>query len=92
MANNKPQGAVIGLDLLEKIQLSTLLRDALEDYKKGQTLTITDTGGLTSHAAIISRELQKPCIIGTKIATKVLKDGDVVEVDAEKGIVKILKN
>src|SRR3989344_1682842 len=37
---------------------------------------ITDTGGLTSHAAIVSRELKKPCIVGTKIATKVLKDGD----------------
>lgn len=53
---------------------------------------ITDEGGITSHAAIVSRELGKPCIIGTKIATKVLKDGDLVEVDANKGIVKILKN
>jgi pyruvate,water dikinase len=44
-----------------------------------------------SHASIISRELKIPCIIGTKIATKVLKDGDLVEVDADKGIVKILK-
>lgn len=52
---------------------------------------ITDEGGITCHAAIVSRELKKPCIIGTKIATKVLKDGDVVEVDAEKGVVKILK-
>lgn len=52
---------------------------------------ITDEGGITSHAAIVSRELGIPCIIGTKIATKVLKDGDLVEVDAEKGIVKILK-
>lgn len=52
---------------------------------------ITDEGGIACHAAIISRELGIPCIIGTKIATKVLKDGDVVEVDAEKGIVKILK-
>ncbi len=52
---------------------------------------ITDEGGITCHAAIISRELQTPCIIGTKIATKVLKDGDLVEVDAERGIVKILK-
>jgi phosphohistidine swiveling domain-containing protein len=52
---------------------------------------ITDEGGLTSHAAIISRELNIPCIIGTKIATKVLKDGDVVEVDANKGIVRIIK-
>lgn len=51
---------------------------------------ITDEGGVTSHAAIISRELGKPCIIGTKNATKILKDGDIVEVDANKGIVKII--
>ena len=52
---------------------------------------ITDEGGLTCHAAIVARELNKPCIIGTRIATRVLKDGDRVEVDADKGIVKILK-
>lgn len=52
---------------------------------------ITDEGGVTSHAAIVSRELGKPCIIGTKIATQVLQDGDMVEVDTVKGIVKILK-
>jgi len=49
---------------------------------------ITDEGGITCHAAIVSRELGKPCVIGTKIATKVLKDGDMVEVDAEKGVVR----
>ncbi len=53
---------------------------------------ITDEGGITCHAAIVSRELKKPCIIGTKIATQVLKDGDLVEVDADKGIVRILPN
>jgi phosphohistidine swiveling domain-containing protein len=52
---------------------------------------ITDTGGIISHAAIISRELKKPCIVGTKIATKVLNDGQLVEVDANRGIVRILK-
>ena len=52
---------------------------------------VTDEGGITCHAAIISRELKKPCLIGTKIATQVLKDGDLVEVDADKGIVKIIK-
>lgn len=52
---------------------------------------VTNEGGITCHAAIVSREMQKPCIIGTKIATKVLKDGDMVEVDAEKGVIKILK-
>lgn len=49
---------------------------------------VTDAGGITSHAAIVSRELSVPCVIGTKIATKVLKDGDKVEVDANKGIVR----
>jgi phosphoenolpyruvate synthase/pyruvate phosphate dikinase len=58
--------------------------------KKAKAI-ITDQGGITSHAAIIARELKVPCIIGTKIATRVLKDGDIVEVDANAGIVKILK-
>ncbi len=52
---------------------------------------VTDEGGLTCHAAIVSRELGITCIIGTKIATKVLKDGDLVEVDADKGVVRIIK-
>jgi phosphohistidine swiveling domain-containing protein len=52
---------------------------------------VTDEGGISCHAAIISRELKKPCIIGTKIATRVLKDGDLVEVDANRGTVKLLK-
>jgi len=52
---------------------------------------ITEEGGIMSHAALVSRELGIPCIIGTKIATKVLKDGDLVEVDANIGVVTILK-
>ncbi len=52
---------------------------------------ITDEGGFLSHTAIVSRELNIPCIIGTKIATKVLKDGDLVEVDANKGVIRKIK-
>lgn len=52
---------------------------------------VTDEGGITCHAAIVSRELNIPCVIGTKIATKILEDGDLVEVDANKGAVKKLK-
>ncbi len=52
---------------------------------------ITDEGGITCHAAIVAREIGKPCIIGTKVGTKVLRDGDMVEVDANNGIVKIIK-
>lgn len=49
---------------------------------------VTNEGGIASHASIVSREMGKPCIIGTKIATKVFKDGDLVEVDADKGVVR----
>jgi phosphoenolpyruvate synthase/pyruvate phosphate dikinase len=52
---------------------------------------VTDEGGITCHAAIVAREMNKPCIIGTKIATEVLKDGDMVEVDADNGVVRIVK-
>ncbi len=52
---------------------------------------ITDEGGITSHAAIVSRELKIPCVIAAKIATRLLKTGDMVEVDADKGVIKILK-
>ncbi len=51
---------------------------------------VTDEGGITSHAAIISREFGIPCIIGTKIATHVFRNGDRVEVDAERGVVRKL--
>ncbi|MEX1026973.1 MAG: PEP-utilizing enzyme, partial [Candidatus Paceibacterota bacterium] len=51
---------------------------------------VTDIGGITSHAAIVSREMNKPCIIATENATKILKDGDEVEVDANEGVVRIL--
>jgi phosphohistidine swiveling domain-containing protein len=49
---------------------------------------ITDEGGITCHAAIISREFNIPCIVGTKNATKVLKDGQVVELNALNGTIK----
>lgn len=53
---------------------------------------VTDEGGMGTHAAIISRELKKPCVVGTQIATKVLHDGDRVEVDASRGRVTILSH
>ena len=52
---------------------------------------VTDEGGLLSHAAIVSREMDIPCVVGTKIATQVLKDGELVEVDAERGVVRKIK-
>ncbi len=52
---------------------------------------ITESGGILCHAAITARELKKPCIVGVPEITKILKDGDVVEVDADKGLIKIIK-
>lgn len=52
---------------------------------------VTDEGGVTCHAAIISRELGIPCVIGTQVATDALKDGDLVEVDATRGVVRKIK-
>ncbi len=49
---------------------------------------VTNEGGTLCHAAIVSRELEKPCIIGTKHATHVFTDGDMVEIDAEQGVVR----
>ena len=49
---------------------------------------VTDEGGITCHAAIVSREMGIPCIIGTKIGTQIFKDGDMVEVDANHGTVR----
>lgn len=60
-------------------------------YIKDVSAIVTDEGGLTCHAAIVSRELGIPCVIGTKIATAVFHDGDLVEVDAVKGIVRKIK-
>jgi phosphohistidine swiveling domain-containing protein len=48
---------------------------------------ITDIGGLTSHAAVIAREFGIPCVVGTEIATKILKDDMTVKVDGAKGLV-----
>ncbi|MQS52682.1 phosphoenolpyruvate synthase [Companilactobacillus mishanensis] len=52
---------------------------------------VTNNGGMTCHAAIVSREMQIPCIVGTEsrqvAATDALKDGDVVTVDSKNGVV-----
>jgi phosphohistidine swiveling domain-containing protein len=70
------------------ILVTSMTRPEFLPLMKLAAAFVTDEGGITSHAAIVSRELKKPCIIGTKIATQVLKDGDMVEVDAERGMVR----
>lgn len=85
MSKNK----ILSIKNKEILVASMTTPEYLPAMKKA-TAIITDEGGITCHAAIIAREMQKPCIIGTKIATQVLKDGDFVEVDANKGVVRIL--
>jgi phosphohistidine swiveling domain-containing protein len=64
--------------------------DVVPAMKKAAAI-VTEQGGVTCHAAIVAREMKIPCVIGTKIATKVLRDGDLVEVNADLGIVKVIK-
>jgi pyruvate,water dikinase len=52
---------------------------------------VGDEGGVTSHAAIESRKYNIPCVVGTKVATRVLNNGDLIEVDADNGIIKIIR-
>ncbi len=74
------------------VLVSTMTTPDLVPAMKRAVAIVTDEGGLTCHAAIVSRELGIPCVVGTKIATKVLRDGDEVEVNADKGIVRKIKN
>lgn len=87
---------VTSMKYLDKLEVGDILVAPMTrpEYLLGMrkaAAVVTDDGGITCHAAIVSRELKIPCVIGTKIATQVLHDGDLVEVDADKGIVRILK-
>ncbi|KKQ59903.1 hypothetical protein A3B42_00545 [Candidatus Daviesbacteria bacterium RIFCSPLOWO2_01_FULL_38_10] len=84
-----------GVKDLEKVKEGDILiavtthPDYVPAMRKAAAI-VTDEGGITSHAAIVSREFGLPCIVGTKIATKILNDGDLVEVDANNGTIKKL--
>lgn len=62
--------------------------DFIEAMKKASAI-VTDDGGVICHAAIISREMKKPCIVGSRTATNTFRNGDVVAVDADNGIVTL---
>jgi len=71
-----------------EILLSEMTQPRMVPIMKKCKAIVTDEGGLASHAAIISRELGVPCIVGTHKATRIFKNGDIIEVDADKGIVR----
>jgi len=73
------------------IIVATMTRPEYVPIMKMAGGIVTNEGGITCHATIISRELGIPCVIGTQTATDVLKDGDEVEVDADRGVITIIK-
>ncbi len=83
---------IYDLNQLNKIQEGDILvtkmtnPDMVVTMQKSKAI-VTDEGGMTCHAAIVSRELGIPCIVGTKIATKTLKDGQIITIDGGAGIV-----
>ena len=88
---------VISKDDLKNVQEGSILvsPSTTVDYVpvlKKVIAIVTEEGGVLSHASVISRELHIPCVIGTKNATQVLKDGDNIVVDANNGVVKILES
>ena len=74
-----------------EVLITSMTRPEFVPLMKKASAIITDEGGITCHAAIISREINKPCIIGAKTATITIKNGDLIDVDANKGVIKIIK-
>ncbi|MFN3383452.1 MAG: pyruvate, water dikinase [Archaeoglobaceae archaeon] len=87
VSNERDIGKVRGGDVLVAVMTTP---DMVPAMKRASAI-VTDEGGMTCHAAIVSRELGVPAVVGTKNATKVLKDGTFVTVDGEKGIVYLGK-
>lgn len=88
LVRNQSEGKKVGKNDFLVTAMTT--PDFIAAMKKAKGF-ITDEGGVTCHAAIVAREMNKPCIIGTRSATKMLKDGDKVEVDMKSGEIKLLK-
>jgi phosphohistidine swiveling domain-containing protein len=74
-----------------EVLVASMTTPAYIDAMRRAGAFVTDEGGSLCHAAIVAREFKKPCIVGTKSATDMIKDGDLVEVDAETGVVTMLK-
>ncbi len=72
------------------ILVTTMTRPDFVPLIKNAAAIVTDEGGITCHAAIVSRELGIPCVIGTKKATKILKSGDKIEINLKDGVIKKL--
>ena len=79
-------------DVLKKFKGNDILVVPMTDpswtiYMARAKAIVTNSGGILCHAAIVARELGIPCVVGTKNATEILKDGMVVVVDGSRGVV-----
>lgn len=97
--NKKIRGKIqiINKKNIKKFKSGNILLCQLIDKKylpaiKKAKAIISNRGGIVSHPAIIIRELNIPCIVGAKNATKKLKNGDKVEINTNEGTIKILKD
>ncbi|KKW35011.1 MAG: Phosphoenolpyruvate synthase [Candidatus Giovannonibacteria bacterium GW2011_GWA2_53_7] len=75
-----------------RILVTTMTRPEFMPYMRKAKAIITDEGGLTAHAAVIARELKLPCIIGTRNATRMIRNGQTVEMDLRSGRITVLKS
>jgi phosphohistidine swiveling domain-containing protein len=74
-----------------QILFTQMTQPNIMDIASKAAAIVTDEGGMLSHAAIISRELRIPCIVGTHFGTRKVNDGDTVEVDADNATVNVIK-
>lgn len=73
-----------------EIIVTTMTQPAVVSLARKAAAIVTNEGGITSHAAILAREFGIPCLVGTKTATGLIQDGDLIEVNGSEGVVKIL--
>lgn len=75
----------------EEVLVTTMTQPNMMVIAQKAGAIVTDEGGITSHAAIIARELKIPCIVGCLHAMEVLSDGEEIEVNANSGVVKVFR-
>ena len=91
-----PAKIVLTIDEIDKVNEGDILVTTMTspDFVMGMKKAggiVTDVGGMLCHAAVVSRELGKPCIVNTNVATKTINDGDIIELHCGRGTVKIIR-
>ena len=73
-----------------EVLVATMTQPRLMLAVEKASAIVTDEGGMLCHAVLVSREFDLPCVIGTERATHVLRNGDLVDVDAKEGVVRLV--